>query len=224
MNLSRVIKNIFFLLVAVFSGLTLFIITVGVTSGAGELTPFNNAVEAAIAPFRNPLMTSLMLLITNIGSPFVLSMIAIVLAIILILHRDTYDTLLYMVSLSVSIIAFVVMKNALGIERPAQSLVASLSSWSFPSGHATVATSFFFVTGYSFWNSLKSWGLRVPFIFLCIVGPALVAFSRVYLAAHFALDVLAGIALGVLSVSVTILVFNIFLSEREWWRRRVRSV
>lgn len=224
MNLSRVIKNILFLLVAIFSGLTLVVITAGVTSGSGELTPFNTAIESGLSHFRTPLLTSIMILITNIGSPFVLSMLAIALAIMLVLRRDTYDTLLFMVSISISIISFIVMKNALGIERPTYSLVTSLSSWSFPSGHATVATAFFFVTGYSFWSWPKSWSTKISLVTSCIIAAGLVAFSRVYLGAHFALDALAGISLGLLSVSLTVLAFNLFLSEREWWRRKVRSL
>jgi undecaprenyl-diphosphatase len=224
MNLSRVIKNILFLLVAIFSGLTLVVITAGVSSTAAGLTPFDTGIETVLSHLRTPLLTNLMVLITNIGSPFVLSMVSVVLAIILVLRRDTYDTLLYMVSILLSIVAFVMVKNALHIPRPSQSLITELSGWSFPSGHATVATAFFFVTGYSFWNWFKDWRGRTALLVFCIATPALIAFSRIYLVAHFALDVLAGVSLGLLSVSLTVLVFNIFLSEREWWRRRVRSL
>ncbi|MBX4198793.1 phosphatase PAP2 family protein [Candidatus Parcubacteria bacterium] len=224
MNLSRVIKNILFLLVAIFSGLTLAIVTAGVSTGSGELTPVNTAVETAISPFRTPLSTSIMLLMTNLGSPFVLSMIAVLLAVILFFKRDAYDALLYVISIVLSIVGFVLMKNALHLPRPEGSLVTELSGWSFPSGHATVATAFFFTTAYSFWSWPKSWGGKISLVTACIIAPVLVAFSRVYLSAHFALDVLAGISLGLLIVSLTILVFNIFLSEREWWRRHVRSL
>lgn len=224
MNITRIIKNIFFLLVAIFSCLTLIVVTAGVTSGAEELAPFNNLIENTILHLRSPLLTSVMLFVTNVGSPFVLSMLSIVLAIILVWHRDTYDTLLYMVSITLSIAVFIIMKNSLGIPRPIGSLVTELTGWSFPSGHATVATTFFFVGAYSFFDWFRSWVMKIFLVVFAVFGASIVAFSRVYLGAHFALDVLAGIALGLTTVSVTILIFNIFLSEREWWRRRVRSL
>jgi membrane-associated phospholipid phosphatase len=54
----------------------------------------------------------------------------------------------------------------------------------------------------------------------CIVSAALISLSRIYLGAHFALDVLGGVTLGLLSVSFTIFVFNIFLEERHLPRRK----
>lgn len=223
MNLTRVIKNLFFLLVCIFSGLTLIVITAGVASGAGELTAFDTGVERAISIFRTPILTDSMLFITNAGSPFFLALLSVALGVFLVVRRDTYDTLLYLVAMAVSVIAVIVMKNSLGIPRPTQSLVAELSGWSFPSGHATVATAFFLITGYSFVNLIRNWALKLSFVILCILAVALISFSRVYLVAHFALDVLAGIALGLFVVSVTILIFDIFLSDKEWWRRRVRN-
>lgn len=166
----------------------------------------------------------MMLFITNIGSPFMLAMVSVLLAMILVLKRDTYDTLLYMIAIALSIVSVILMKNALGIPRPAQSLVAELSGWSFPSGHAAVATAFFFVTGYSFINWMKSLSGKIVLVASCVAAVLLISFSRIYLVAHFALDVLAGIALGLLVVSATVLVFNVFLSDREWWRRQVRSL
>ncbi len=223
MDFGRIIKNFFFLLVAIFSGLTLILITLSVTSGT-ELNPFNAGVETLVAPFRSPFMTSIMVLITNIGSPFVLAILATLLAIYLLFHRDTYDALLYLVSIFFSIISFVILKNTFHLERPAQDIIADLSSWTYPSGHATVSTAFFFATGYSFFSTLKSVQARASLIFVCVVGPVLISLTRLYLGAHFALDVLAGISLGLFSVSFTALMFNLFLSEREWWRRRFKSL
>jgi undecaprenyl-diphosphatase len=223
MDFGRIIKNFFFLIIVIFSGVTLALITVSVTSGS-ELSPFNTAVETMVRPFRSGPVTSFMLLVTNIGSPFVLAVLATFLAIYLLLHRDTYDALLYLFSVFFAIVMYVVLKNTFHIERPAESLIADLSGWSYPSGHATVATAFFFATGYSFFNHFKTIRGRAALLFFCIVTPALIAGSRLYLGAHFALDVLAGVALGIFSVSVMVLLFNLFLSEREWWRRRVRHL
>jgi undecaprenyl-diphosphatase len=223
MNFAQTIKNIFFLLVSIFSGVLLILISVGVSSG-DQLSPFNTGVEEIFVHLRTPLLTNVMVFITNIGSPFVLSVIAILLSIFLILKRDFYDTLLYAVSILGTIIIFTIMKNGFALPRPDSNIIAGLSGWSFPSGHAAVATAFFFATGYSFFDWSKHWPNRVFLVFFCIVAPVLVCFSRLYLGAHFALDVLAGICIGLLSVSLTVLVFNLFLSERRFWRQTLRGL
>lgn len=221
--INRAAKNIVLILVALFSGLTFIVIASGVTSPQNEFAPFDNAVERTVVPLRNPLMTNLMIAVTDAGSPVSLSILGFFLAIFLFWHRDLYDTLLYVFGLAIAVISFVVLKNAFGIPRPTNGLIAEISGWSFPSGHATVSTAFFFITGYSFWGTLKNMGARVTLATVCIASSAIISFSRVYLGVHFAIDVLAGTALGLLAVSGTILVFNLFLSEREWWRRRVRN-
>lgn len=223
MDFGRIIKNTFFLLIAIFSGGALALITVGVTSGT-ELNPFNTAIEDVVVHLRTPYLTSVMLFITNIGSPFVLTILATLLAIVLLLRRDTYDALLYIVSVFISIVSFIVLKNIFHIARPEGSIIADLSSWTYPSGHATVATAFFFATGYSFFDHFKNWMGRMTLVFVCVAGAVIISLTRIYLGAHFTLDVLAGTALGLLSVSLTLLVFNLFLSEREWWRRRFRAL
>lgn len=212
------VKNFLFLLVYILSGVALVVIIDGLMTG-NALDPFNTGVEQIVSHLRTPFLTYLMLLVTNVGSPFVLSMMAILFAIILVMHRDTFDTLLFMVSISLSILSFVVLKNALHLPRPMGSLV-NLTGWSFPSGHATVATAFFFSVGYAFFDKMKTaWG-KILLVTSCILAATLVSVSRIYLGAHFALDVLGGIALGLLTVSFTVLVFNIFLAERRPLRRK----
>jgi undecaprenyl-diphosphatase len=212
------VRNLLFILVAVFSGGTLFVIANGVTTGT-ELTPFNVAIANIILHMRTPLLTSIMLFFTNIGSPLVLGVLSLFIAILLFLKRDTFDSLLYLVATMSSMISFALMKNAYHITRPFGGLV-QFDTWSFPSGHATVATAFFFATGYTFLGKIRSvWG-KILLILGCVFGAAAVSFSRVYLGVHFALDTLAGTALGILCVSATVLIFNIFLEEEKWRGKR----
>lgn len=223
MNFAQTIKNIFFLLVTIFSGAALLVISLSVSRG-NELSPFNTGVEQIFVHLRTPFLTNLMLLVTNIGSPFVLSVLAVLLSIFLILKRDLYDTLLYAISILGTVIIFMVMKNGFALPRPDSNIIAGLSGWSYPSGHAAVSAAFFFATGYSFFDWPKHWPNRVLLVILCSAGATLVSVSRLYLGAHFALDVLAGISIGLLSVSLTVLIFNMFLSERRFWRQTLRGL
>ncbi len=210
-------KNFLFLIVYILSGGTLVLIIDGLLTGT-ELTPFNTAIETVLVEMRTPFLTNLMVFITNIGSPFFLACISVVLSILLILKKNTYDALLFLVSLTVSILSFTILKNTFQITRPGIDLI-NFSGWSFPSGHATVATAFFFILAHAFFDKVEGgWG-KFNLILGSIFGAALISFSRLYLGAHWALDILAGIALGFLSVSFTMLMFNIFLEERFWKRR-----
>lgn len=76
---------------------------------------------------------------------------------------------------------------------------------SFPSGHTSAAFCFFLI------GTLlihKKWIIPAGFFYAVLVG-----YSRVYLAQHFPFDVAAGMLVGIITVSLSILIQN-------WWNGR----
>jgi len=214
-------KNLLFLLVYIFSGTALVIIISGLSAGS-ELTPFNTFIEEAILNIRTPFLTAIMINITNFGGPITLLVVSVFLAAALIFRGETYDVLLFMVSMLVSMAALIILKETFQLARPDAALIG-ISGWSFPSGHATASTAFFFTTAYAFFDWPKSSLGRFMLVFFCVFGATLISFSRIYLGAHWSLDILAGIALGLLTVSFVALVFNIFLEEKGILRKTRRK-
>ncbi len=210
-------KNILFLLVYMISGLVLVIIIEGLLTGS-DLTPLNTVIEQAVVKMRTPLLTSFLVMVTKIGNPFVLACVTLFLSVLLILKRNSYDAVLFLVALLVAIGSLTVLKNIFQISRPI-SPIYSADGWSFPSGHATVATAFFFLLSLTFFGKVRSTAKKTLLIVGSVVGTGLICFSRLYLGAHWTLDILAGIALGLLSVSFTVLMFSVFLSDRRSLRK-----
>lgn len=86
--------------------------------------------------------------------------------------------------------------------------IVSETSYSFPSGHATIAVILFGFLAYLFAREQRSWLTR-----FCIIGSAavmifLIDVSRLYLGVHYVSDVLAGNALG-----FTVLLASIAIGE-----------
>lgn len=210
-------KSILFLLVYMISGLVLVIIIEGLLSGS-DLTPLNTAVQNVIVHLRTPIVTTAIVWITRIGNPFVIASIALFISVILILKRNPYEAMLFLVSMIVAVISFTILKNVFQVSRPVSDIY-KIEGWSFPSGHAAVSTAFFFMLAHIFWGKMKSTTGRVCLIVGSILGIAFICFSRLYLGAHWALDVLAGMALGALSVSFTVLMFSLLLSHRRSVRK-----
>ena len=210
-------KNILFLLVYMISGLILAIIIEGLLSGS-DLLPLNTAIESAMAAIRTPALTTLIVLITKLADPFYFAVVAVGLSVWLIMKKDTYDAALFLASLIVAVLSLTVLKNYLQVTRPVSDIYR-VSGWSFPSGHATLSTSFFFLLSYIFYKKMKTERGKVILIISSFAGVILVSFSRLYLGAHWALDILAGIALGLMSVSLTVLMFNLLLGENRSIRR-----
>lgn len=74
--------------------------------------------------------------------------------------------------------------------------LVTLATYSFPSGHASGATLFYFFLAAYLVCTVRSNGMRAVAVAVGAVMVALVALSRVYLGAHYLSDVLAGIAFG----------------------------
>lgn len=219
MSLPIWAKNILFLLVYMISGLILVIIIEDLLSGT-ELLPLNTAIEGVINSMRTPVLTGLIISLTKLANPFLFSALAILIAVFLINKGNTYDAALFLVAMTIAVVSLTVLKNVFQVSRPPTGIYG-VEGWSFPSGHATFATSFFFLLSYIFFDKIKRTGLRVLLVLGSILATLSIAFSRLYLGAHWTLDVLAGIALGMLAVSFTVLLFNLFIGENRSLRRSV---
>lgn len=219
MSLPIWAKNILFLLVYMISGLILAIIIEGLISGS-DLLPLNTTIESAMVAIRTPILTSFMVEFTTIANPFLFASAAVALAVFLIVKNDYYEAALFLVALVVTVVSLTVLKNFLQITRPVSDIY-QLEGWSFPSGHTTLATAFFFLLPYIFVDKLKTARQKWLLIALSFLGVGLAMLSRLYLGAHWALDVLAGIALGLMSVSFTVIIFNLIFGEAKTLRRRI---
>ena len=214
-------KNILFLLVFMISGLVLVLIIEGLLSGS-ELIPLNLVIERVVMHVRTPLITDFLVLVTRIGNPFVLSSATALIAVLLIMRRRYYEATIFIVSMIVAIVSLTVLKNTFQITRPNPEAIDA-SGWSFPSGHATVATTFFFMLSHALFSQMRTVGRKTALILGSIISSSLICFSRLYLGAHWTLDILAGIALGMLSVSFTVLLFSIFIEPRRSIRNKISS-
>jgi len=81
-----------------------------------------------------------------------------------------------------------------------------LSSFSFPSGHASLAAAFFFILAYLTIPRMKSVIKREMVIVLCVCATILIGLSRIVLNVHWASDVIAGWALGTFLATSSVLV------------------
>ncbi len=93
-------------------------------------------------------------------------------------------------------------KNTLRRKRPSQPLIENITSYSYPSGHSFSAFTFCGILAYlvwrSKWTTTWKWISTIAlFLFACTI-----CFSRIYLHVHFASDVLAGICLSLIWLTI----------------------
>lgn len=204
-------KTLLFILVFALSGLVLLIIIEGLLSG-NDLTPLNVAIESAMIQIRTPLLTNFMIAVTTVGSPFALFFLGCFLSLVLLLKKERANAAVLFASMVTAIVSFVLLKNIFQVSRPGSQFL-DFTGWSFPSGHATVATAFFFAAAHSLFGRLRGIFQKMLLVSFSIFGAAMVCLSRLYLGAHWTLDVLAGIALGFMSVSFVVIASSAFVRD-----------
>jgi undecaprenyl-diphosphatase len=154
------------------------------------------ALDARIADWLHkhgtPEVTAFMIAVTMFHSIAGSSVLAAILGIVLYRLRERYWLLTLALAMVGGIALNTVLKYAYARNRPYfDDPWVSLSTYSFPSGHTAAAVLFYGVLAAFLASRFHDWRQRA----VCVAGPVLavtlVAFSRMYLGAHYLSDVLA---------------------------------
>jgi undecaprenyl-diphosphatase len=159
--------------------------------GSSELEAMRN-----IAGERSAGLTAAARVVTWAGSAFVLVPLALVCCLVLIQAGRGQEAFAVAVSLAGAMLISNVVKLLVSRPRPRLEHLQTVTGSSFPSGHATQATAFWFALVLA----LPAVGV-MPLVTRVAAGLALalvlaVALSRVYLGVHYPADVIVGVLLG----------------------------
>ena len=166
-----------------------------------------------VEKMRNPILTDILKIITNLGSAFVLITITILSLIIL---KNKKIGLCITINLALSTILNLLLKNIIQRPRPEGYRLIEETGFSFPSGHSMVNTAFYGLLIYLIIKNVKNQKLKYSLSLLISILILSIGFSRIYLGVHYTSDVLAGflISIAYLIVFTTIL-HDILKLEKE---------
>ena len=164
---------------------------------------------------QSPALTQVMFVVTFLGSGAAASSIAGLFGLYLLWRRRFYWLAAFLSSVVGGILLNRILKYAFQRPRPYfVDPILSLTSYSFPSGHTMTATVLYGGVAAYCCTTTSDWRCRALIIFSASLLIVLVAFSRIYLGAHYLSDVLGALAEGLAWLSLCLtMVYSI-------WRRQ----
>jgi len=167
----------------------------------GDTRRFDETVRASIHEFAFPALTSVMQLMSFLGSTLFLIVFGVVVVIALYLRKHRRGATLFTITTVGASLLLIVLKLTFRRARPEPFFETILpASYSFPSGHSLAAFCFYgalaeILTGRTdkLWLQIIVWTSAVMMILL-------IGISRIYLGVHHPSDVVAGYAVGLIWV------------------------
>lgn len=158
--------------------------------------------------FRDPNLIIFFMWITALGIwQIVVSYILLFTFVLWRKHQTIYLLPLWVTFLGSQLIT-TISKLAIHRARPSGLVPAYMeSSFSFPSGHTTVAAAFYGFVTYYLWRTSPKWRWKINWLFAGLILIISIGFSRLYLGVHFLSDVNSGYLVGLfwLIIGISIL-------------------
>ena len=202
------------LVVLIFVGMTLVLAALAEHVMTGRpLTVLDQQLSGWLARNRTPQLTNFFIVITTLGSTAVAVLITVPVGIYLLLRKQRY----WFAAITLTIAGGALLNRSLKLafQRARPQLddpTQAFAGYSFPSGHTLTATVVYGAVALLLFTRVKSLRARTLVIVSASLIILLVAFSRMYLGAHYLTDVLAAIAEGVAWISLSFTVISL-------WRR-----
>jgi membrane protein DedA with SNARE-associated domain/membrane-associated phospholipid phosphatase len=166
--------------------------------------------------FRADTLTALFSWITLLGkSQIVLVFMAVLVALLWLWRKKDYLSPLFIAVIGSETFTSL-GKLAFHRPRPEMAVYAE-NSFSFPSGHATIAVAFYGFLGYLLMRFTQSWHKKVNIFFTTIVIIMAIGFSRIYLGVHYVSDVWSGYLVGAMWLIIAIAFSEWFKYNNRLW-------
>lgn len=167
------------------------------------IVAFDMRMEALFAAFRTVMLTRIFTWITLLASfQVVVSFLMVFVAILLIWRKQSSIAALF---IGVAGSELFTSLGKLAFHRPRPELALYLErSFSFPSGHSTIAVSFYGFAGYLLIRLVPGWRAKVNLFFTTLLVIVAIGFSRLYLGVHYVSDVVSGYLVGAMWLIIAI--------------------
>lgn len=206
-----------FVLVGIFTVALIVFITIAKMVFEGKTQNFDNRSLVFIAGYVTNINTNVMQSFTFLGTHTFLIPANLLLTawFLFIKKRRWYSITIPSVALS-SLLLMFILKLIFHRDRPVGPLLQAAKGFGFPSGHALMSVTFYGLLVLIVWHHVKQTWLKwtlSAFLTLLILA---IGLSRIYLRVHYASDVLAGFAVGLVWLLLSLWI----LSKVEKYSKR----
>jgi undecaprenyl-diphosphatase len=175
-----------------------------------DLGFYDQYFSEKIQNYRNPSITTFYTFITRMGDRLTYILLSLVFAAFFLIWTGKWKFALQTtLVLCISSISNIILKQTINRERPTIDQLITVTTLSFPSGHAMSAMAFYGFLIYLGFRLGSSWGIKLAIFFILGLLILLIGISRIYLGVHYPSDVLAGFTGGLIWVSFFITLFTI---------------
>lgn len=184
---------------------------------ASHLRDADRFIAAYLYNIRNETTAEWIYLFTRMGSSPMVLFLSSVLTLALFYKRRFSAWIALFSALIASSISAYAGKVYYKLPRPHDLAWYEEFSYSFPSGHATIAMAFYGILFYFLVLYVKNTKLKLSFAFIGFIFILSMGFSRVYLGVHYLSDVISGFLIGFVwfLFSVTLLGWLDFRNEHR---------
>jgi undecaprenyl-diphosphatase len=167
----------------------------------GDAAQFDEQVRSTVHSFATPEVTTAMKLVSFVGSPVFLTPLFVVIFAAFFLTGWRRAALWLAIAMAGATLLDVTLKLSFHRLRPSPFFGNAPHSYSYPSGHALGALSFYGVLAGLLAHRIRSTAAKVATWSAAVLLIAAIGISRVYLGVHYPTDVLAGYLVAAVWVS-----------------------
>jgi undecaprenyl-diphosphatase len=162
----------------------------------------DRALTLWVQSFGSPALDSIMLTVTHLADPPFVLLAMIVLVVVLVALKRPRDALFVFVGMGTAIALSQIVKLGFGLARPVYRIpLVTETTFSYTSGHASASMALVIALIVLTWRTRWQW----PVLIAGVIYVLVIAFSRVYLGAHFPSDVWGGWLLTIAVMAVATL-------------------
>lgn len=188
-------------------GLLFYLLTT--TFRGDTITSFDKPMINAIQGLETPWLTSIMKFFTWIGSGYVVGAIAIIVFVLLyFVFKYRHQAFLLVVVIGGTVIFNHLLKMYFKRERPVIHRILDAKGYSFPSGHTMMAFSLYVIIAYIAWRNVETRFGRFLLILFATFMTIMIATSRIYLGVHFPSDIVGGLLVSGVLVTIAVTVYG----------------
>lgn len=167
----------------------------------------DKAVAQSVLSSKDSIITFFSQILDTLFDPITLWIISFFLFITLFLRSRKKEAIFFALVMSIFSLLLTWIKSLIGRSRPLPALTEA-TGYSFPSGHMVMATLFLGLLLYFSWKNFTSRSWNISFTILSFLLLLFIGASRIYLNVHWLSDVVAGFALGICFLTLSLLSWN----------------